>query len=1371
MSLTPSNAGSSQQFDLVLDADESRLRAYLLRLDDGQYVAWSPYFFRVLRREYRLRRSHLELTDDVISTLYDPRDQVQVSAIYSLANLSHHGLFQLYGGRAISHSATEAVRLAERGSARLISALKGRFRKSVITQLSVEEATAYYQHLLGCQWTAATLGLPVRRLTGAGISGSGALGQVIAADAEEQLEVIVAGLEDVPFAIQTILEPYLAQDITRILKLTADELSRFASMVHGSDSVNLSIAPGTLVSPVHAVLRQNVRSTGISNVERRQSLESSARSLEASRSQGRTEWGREATSREEFQGHTATRYAAGARITEEIGEHVVEETQLERTYSDRYNLSKSFSGAGVETVRTQGQQSAQQTGTRQQESETHSQAREEGTMTTDEIVNTAITGNRGASGNRSGAGSRSGVESYSVGGQVTTVEDRTFESDLHQASARTFEGETQQGGRTQTWDQGVTATSGERGQSYDNTFDRQHEGVSDVTRATETRGGGVNTGAIPVVSAENTMHVERGGAIEQSRDYGGETGTRQSDFTGREETYRSGTEHTNRQETTAGSGSENVVQNVEGTQRVTNVATTSGGGTRSSHESYGYNEAYSYQEGYYDNSQMARRSERGWESEVDGVVRQQSDSDWQQATQDRTQGVVTTMRAYGGSYSESGVRSGHLSQQDHVVTDRQIDRVTDRQETGWRDEHREGTLDRYATEEGRMEMEQQRLAETDAYQRVQSEGVSGETGNFAGHSETFTRGYAGPTGSSMFIGIGQNRQTLDAWRETLANLLTQQRERLVAGRDEGFFHNQTVLMAPDELTLERLIGAVLATWREENVVVPLSVRYGDAALRRAAMQFCLDERREDNPMHPYAWRQGMTANEVAAMVHPVRIDGKGGTSTSSVGWPDLLSMDRGAGELELGYQISPATDAVTDLVLRVPLKDLMHMLIVGASGSGKSNSALHIVAQVINRLRENERGRRLPLPMTGGIHVNGPEEGRPAVGVTVLDPTGEWRRLAHLLLSTEFRFYSLTPGPFHVPFNPVAIPSPFITPTEWVAAFAKRWAMAYATGSTGVSLIRKALTRLYEAHEVFEYPERSQSLSLTDLHAHAKTLHEELLRSREDNISAGVLKRILDKMEEFLPGGISHEAFGRPATTDLEGYLWPYGATVIEGSFGEDEMLKAFIIGLLGTAIYYHVEGRYQDTISREGSLDVRTHLLVFEEAHVVMQGDDQKSQLDAVLEKAAGVWDNFADRGRKYGLFTITLAQHWRGLPEGVVGSARIVIAQGINTVNDAEAAAAALGFRPGRSSMDEMSPIIEKLLDMPVGCGIFKRKRLPKSRETEQAAVGVNFPDISKIEPPTDGQLQYLLEHAGANADLQREMWRELQTAFAGQVEHLIP
>jgi hypothetical protein len=330
--------------------------------------------------------------------------------------------------------------------------------------------------------------------------------------------------------------------------------------------------------------------------------------------------------------------------------------------------------------------------------------------------------------------------------------------------------------------------------------------------------------------------------------------------------------------------------------------------------------------------------------------------------------------------------------------------------------------------------------------------------------------------------------------------------------------------------------------------------------------------------------------------------------------------------------------------------------------------------------------------------------------------------------------------------------------------------MAYATGATGVSLMRKSMRRLYAAHEIFEHPEHSQSLTMVDLHAQAMEVFDEMKRNRQiDNISPGVLKRILDKMEEFQPGGLHHEAFGRAGQAQVADWLWPHGVTVVEGDFGDDEMLKAFIIGLLGMATYQHAEGKYKATIKEQGTLDVRRHMLVFEEAHVIMQGG-QKTQLQGVLEKTAGLWDHIADRGRKYGLYAMTVAQHWQGLPEGIVGSARMVIAQGVNTQEDAEAAAAAVGVRPGHSSLDEVTQIVDKLLDMPVGCGIFKRKRLPKRHESRQKAVAVQFPNLSTIEPPTDGQLRHLLRNAAAYAALQREVWPRLQAIFDRQPDQLI-
>jgi hypothetical protein len=274
-------------------------------------VAWAPYFFRILRRQARALRSHLDLADDVVSTLYDPRDVRNTAAVYSLANVTDWGLLQLYGSRAVHPDRDTALALAEAGSARLVTALKGRYRKSVISPLTVPEATAYYYHLLNCRHVAALLGQPVRRMTSGAVSTDG-IGQLVAADAQEQLETIVAGLEDVPFAIQCTLAPYAALEITALLRATAEELSRFASQVKGSDSLNISISPGSLLTPLSAVMQQNVRSTGISHVERRTVLESQAEELAASRQQAHATWNRTSASQESFAGHTDSNYRAAA---------------------------------------------------------------------------------------------------------------------------------------------------------------------------------------------------------------------------------------------------------------------------------------------------------------------------------------------------------------------------------------------------------------------------------------------------------------------------------------------------------------------------------------------------------------------------------------------------------------------------------------------------------------------------------------------------------------------------------------------------------------------------------------------------------------------------------------------------------------------------------------------------------------------------------------------------------------------------------------------------------------------------------------------------------------------------------------------------
>lgn len=1321
-------------FDLRLSADQEHLDAFIVRLPDGRAVAWAPYGFRVLRRQARALRSHLDLTDDVVSTLYGGRSAAgNAAAVFALANVPDWGLLQLYGGRAVDADPDRAVARARLGSARLVTALKGRFRQSEISALTVAEAAAFYRHLLACEACAALLGQPVRRLTGSAVTTDG-VGQLVTADAQEQLETLVAGLEDVAYALTVVVDPYTAADINRLLQLTANELSRFASLVKGSDSLQISISPGALLTPVGSVLRQDARSVGISHVEQRSALETSAHELTAARTEGQTVWARGQESQEHFSGHTETRYAEGAHVTEGIQEHETAQVHLERDYNEQYALHRTYSATESGVMRDDSQRAAQQTGER------HTDTRESGALQAHDSIQESTAGQR------AGSGSRAETEAYSFG------ESARYGGSYHEESARTFSGtggESREEGYQQAeWDAGTS----DRGQTFTRAGENEVRG--DGARL-ETFAGRETSGELRA----GGMVPMAGGAQVEQHDVTGERGAL---YTARDsqQLTAAGSETTRQHEASAAVGGGARVGESDYQRDGAEAATLdrswggtefrSGGGQRSSNTAYGYAEAYS------DQHQTERDSARAWASQVE------QDQGWQQQTREQAQGVTHFVKAYGGDYAESGDRSGHLVQSDQITADRAIQRTTDRSATGWRNEEQAGGVTRQQSEAGAMQMQQGQIAAAAAYQRRQAAGASGETGQFAGSGVTTTRGYLGPGGAGLFIGLGQSRQTLDAQREILTQLLQQQRDRLLQGLDTGLFRAQVTLLAPDRFALERVIGACLAAFREENVVVPVMVRLGDAPLRQATLAFTLDARLEPGAIPTPLYGQALTSNELAPLVHPVRVEGKGGVSTTLRAWPNILGLDRSVGELEWGLQISPTTGATTDLVYRVAQRELMHLLIVGSSGSGKSNAAIWLAAQLLNRVREDAQGRPLPVPTTGGMTTVVPT-GRPGLGITVFDPTGEWRRLAQFVLSTEFAFHSLTdPTNYGLGFNPVAVPSPFITPKEWIGIFAKRWALAYATGATGVALMRRALRQLYAAHDVFDRPERARDLTLADLYEAATAVFQEMVQNRQvDNISPGILKRILDKMEEFLPGGLYQESLGRPGPATVETWLDPYRLTVLEGDFGDDEQLKSFVMGLLGMATYQHAANRYKALIKQQGTLAVRRHLLVFEEAHVVMAAGD-KTEVANAVEPTAGMWDTLADRGRKYGLYEMAVGQHWLGFSEGTIGAAKLVIAQSVNTLDDAKAAVAALGVRPGTSAMDDVTQLLDCLLALPVGVGIVARKRLPKSQESQMKPVAVQFPDVSRVQPPTDAQLRYLLSNAAALTAQQHLVWQQYQTLF---------
>ncbi len=1327
------NEKTNKTFSMTLTPDGASLHAYAWALPDG-WRAWSPHALRILRKPYRHARTHLELTDDVVSSLYDPQGARNTAAAFGLANVPELGLVQVYGGLATAATQEQAVQAAALNSARLVAALQGRFRQSRFTLLSANEAAALYEHLWACNHTASLIGQMVPRIA-PGMGSSHGINQLVTTDAQEQLEVIAAALAGEPFAVLTLAHPLHALDVRRMLTDTAQALSYFASKVKQSESANVSAVLPLFLNPVAVFSEQTHRATQVTRADQRLRTEQNAHRLAAGQSDAVSAYRRETASREAHQGQEHTGYYDKQYVSEQVNEHEESQVSLERDYADAYSLSRSYSGSEAGVMQTQGARDATQQGNRQQHTD------ETGQLHSVESIDERVAGVR------SGAGNRSSVENFSVGERYSGGSSRIWEGGYNEQTERSFSGagdEHTQGSYQQA-EIGSNNVRSSEGFVRNTESDIRGDGVQMQTYAEQGVEGSLSPRLFGIGGGETMEAGERGNMYE-SRDH------ELADVSGNLDTTRAsqqsaltgGLERANNAYERSGNQQEALGQTWQGNETVQTSEWRSGGGVRSSQTSYGYSEAYQ------DASHTDREAQRAWESAVD------QDAAWQQATRDGYQGVEHFARTFGGSYAETGQRSGHLSQQDTIVADRALQRETHRIVNGFRSESFDGYRNSQEQIDGAEARQEAMIGEGREYVQAQAAEQVGATVANMGTTQVTTRGVMGPSGGSLVAGLAFARQTVDAQRDLVAQLLDQQVRRLSAGLDTGLFLTQVTLLAPDAARLERLAAAAIAAMREENVVVPVAARAGDETLWQRAITLDFDARPEDaGPFDTLRHAQTLTANELAALVHPIRIS-DGTISASLDAWPDDLSHRRTQGEIALGTVLDINLQPDPNNVHRFRADELMHAVIVGDSGSGKSNSALWFVSQVVNALRQDEHGIPIHTPTTGPVSMDR-LGGTPRIGVTVFDPTGEWRKLGWLIPQQDFQFYSLygqvnaVEGATSIAlplldFNPLRIPSPYLHPAKWAAAFAKHWLLAYPAGVTGFHQLKGALLDAYRAMGVIEedgsvYPERSANLCMEDLHTALVARYTMLSKERTDAITAGVVKRIIDKLEEFLPNGVYWRAFGQPGGTTVAEWTAPDKATVITGKFGDDGPLKQFIIGLMVSGIYQHADERYEAYLRQRKPIP--QHLLFVEEAHVVMRSDaSTQTEIAQAIGEDAGLWNNITDRGRKLGLYLWTSAQHWEPLPSGVITSSSIAIIQKVSTVKDAEIAVSKAGRLPGKTSLDDYSKWTLSVLNMPTGVGYVRRTRKTLNQESEMEIFPVQFVDISGIVPPADTELKNIVK-----------------------------
>lgn len=508
--------------------------------------------------------------------------------------------------------------------------------------------------------------------------------------------------------------------------------------------------------------------------------------------------------------------------------------------------------------------------------------------------------------------------------------------------------------------------------------------------------------------------------------------------------------------------------------------------------------------------QSARFDDMGIASQIQSVTHRQSVEGYTDSNAQAQQSLEQYSKAFAGTYAEAGTRLGHLQTdaliQREAESAAQFQRSTAQQTTGEGVSGREGTqraVNDGTLAQGTTQSASERELSLGTGQTATTAGGASVT---QGASRLIASGFTAGGSPSLVAGMGLSRVTYDEQKAALARLLATQADRLTRGQTGGMYLAHVYLGAQNGADLDALGRALVAALREDEVVQPIQIRRFDPATtsRLHRHQLALTPWRvgdDIHPLEPEALATVLTADEMGALVHPLRIDGMGGISTTVDALPTGLATPANLrGQMMWGRVVSPTNGRVTETEYRVGAESLMHLTLVGGSGSGKSNSAMHILGQVFT-IRESSAGQA-------------------AIGATVFDPTGEWRRMARLVPDAgEFRFYSLTDPACHpLLFNPLRVPSPHISPGAWAEMVAKRWALAYATGSTGYYAIKSAILRIYQDKGVIDPKtgatrwQASADISIADLYAFLDETRSEKAKARSKaDISIGVIDRILEK--------------------------------------------------------------------------------------------------------------------------------------------------------------------------------------------------------------------------------------------------------------------